>query len=82
MADPRFIHVQKCDEMDYRSFVTIDPIGILKNYISDLQDNLQKMGTQIGNLKGQMRKLVTIVEENNKEIQNNMLIAKSQRTIQ
>ncbi|MBK8054407.1 MAG: hypothetical protein IPK35_14370 [Saprospiraceae bacterium] len=57
-------------------FVTIDPIGILKNYISDLQDNLQKMGTQIGNLKGQMRKLVTIVEENNKEIQNNMLIAK------
>ena len=57
-------------------FVTIDPIGILKNYISDLQDNLQKMGTQIGNLKGQMRKLVTIVEENNKEIKNNMLIAK------
>jgi len=57
-------------------FVTIDPIGILKNYISDLQDNLQKMGTQIGNLKGQMRKLVTIVEENNKEITNSMLIAK------
>ena len=57
-------------------FVTIDPIGILKNYISDLQDNLQKMGTQIGNLKGQMRKLVTIVDENNKEINNSMLIAK------
>ncbi len=57
-------------------FVTIDPIGILKNYISDLQNNLQKMGTQIGNLKGQMRKLVTIVEENNKEITNSMLIAK------
>ncbi|MBK8516402.1 MAG: hypothetical protein IPL55_09000 [Saprospiraceae bacterium] len=57
-------------------FVTIDPIGILKNYISDLQDNLQKMGTQIGNLKGQMRKLITIVEENTKEIKNSMLIAK------
>ena len=57
-------------------FVTIDPIGILKNYISDLQDNLKKMGTQIGNLKGQMRKLVTIVEENNKEINNNMAIAR------
>ncbi len=57
-------------------FVTIDPIGILKNYISDLQKNLDKMGTQIGNLKGQMRKLVTIVDENNKEISNNMLIAK------
>ncbi|MFZ1749291.1 MAG: hypothetical protein WAU01_03835 [Saprospiraceae bacterium] len=57
-------------------FVTIDPIGILKNYISDLQDNLTKMGTQIGNLKGQMRKLVTIVEENNKEIKNSLLISK------
>lgn len=57
-------------------FVTIDPIGILKNYINDLQENLKKMGTQIGNLKGQMRKLVSIVEENNKEISNSMLIAK------
>lgn len=57
-------------------FVTIDPIGILKNYIEDLEDNLKKMGTQIGNLKGQMRKLKTIVEDNNKEISNNMLIAK------
>ena len=57
-------------------FVTIDPIGILKNYISDLQDNLTKMGTQIGGLKGQMRKLITIVEENNKEINNNMAIAR------
>lgn len=57
-------------------FVTIDPIGILKNYISDLEDNLKKMGTQISNLKGQMRKLITIVEENTKEINNSMLIAR------
>jgi len=57
-------------------FVTIDPIGILKNYISELQDNLSKMGVQIDNLKGQMRRLVTIVEENNKEIESNMIIAK------
>jgi phage shock protein A len=57
-------------------FVTIDPIGILKNYINELQDNLSKMGTQIDNLKGQMRRLVSIVEENNKEIESNMIIAK------
>jgi phage shock protein A len=57
-------------------FVTIDPIGILKNYISDLEDNLKKMGKQIGGLKGQMRKLKTIVEDNNKEIQKNMIIAR------
>ncbi len=57
-------------------FVTIDPIGILKNYVEDLEDSLGKMSKQIGNLRGQMRKLKTIMEENSKEIQNNMLIAR------
>lgn len=57
-------------------FITIDPIGILKNYIDDLKDNLKKMNKQIGNLKGQMRKLKNIVKENNAEIENNMLLAK------
>ncbi len=57
-------------------FVTIDPIGILKNYIDDLKSNLKKMSKQIGGLRGQMRKLKNIVAENNTEIQKNMLIAK------
>ncbi len=57
-------------------FVTIDPIGILKNYISDLEGNLSKMSKQIGAIKGQMRKLKTIVETNNSDITNNMLLAK------
>ena len=57
-------------------FVTIDPIGILKNYIEDLEKNLRKMSQQIGNLRGQMRKLKTIVEENTKEIEQNMAIAR------
>lgn len=56
-------------------FITIDPIGILKNYVDDLEDNLSKMSTQIGNLKGQIRKLTTNIEENNKEINQNMVIA-------
>ncbi|MEP7320486.1 MAG: hypothetical protein ABI761_01160 [Saprospiraceae bacterium] len=56
-------------------FITIDPIGILKNYVEDLEDNLSKMSTQIGNLKGQIRKLTTMVEENTKEINQNMLLA-------
>ncbi len=60
-------------------FVTIDPIGILKNYVDDLQDNLKKMSKQIGSLKGQMRKLKSIVEENNKEIEKNLLIARKAR---
>ncbi|HMP28181.1 MAG TPA: hypothetical protein PKD85_01190 [Saprospiraceae bacterium] len=57
-------------------FVTIDPIGILKNYISDLESNLAKMGKQIGELRGQMRKLQTMVTDNDKEINQQMLIAK------
>ncbi len=56
-------------------FVTIDPIGILKNYVEDLQDNLSKMSKQIGNIRGQMRKLKTQIETNEKEMENNMLIA-------
>ena len=57
-------------------FVTIDPIGILKNYISDLESNLKKMGKQIGGLKGQMRNLKMIVENNNKDIENNLALAR------
>jgi predicted nucleic acid-binding Zn-ribbon protein len=60
-------------------FVTIDPIGILKNYVDDLQDNLGKMSKQIGNIRGQMRKLKTQVEENSKEIENNLMLAKKAR---
>jgi phage shock protein A len=57
-------------------FVTIDPIGILKNYISDLESNLRKMSKQIGALKGQMRKLKTMVETNNKDMEQNLAIAR------
>lgn len=60
-------------------FVTIDPIGILKNYVDDLQDNLRKMSKQIGEIRGQMRKLKNIVADNEKEINNSLLIAKKAR---
>ncbi len=60
-------------------FVTIDPIGILKNYVEDLEDSLGKMSKQIGGLRGQMRKLKTIMQDNDKEINNSMLIAKKAR---
>ncbi len=56
-------------------FVQIDPVGILKNYVEDLKDNLRKMGKQIGNIRGQMRKLSTIMDDNNREIDKNMQLA-------
>ncbi|MEN0005383.1 MAG: hypothetical protein AAF798_14625 [Bacteroidota bacterium] len=60
-------------------FVTIDPVGILKSYVEDLQDNLVKMRKQIGVLRGQMRKLTGIMEKNNQEIEKNMKLAKVAR---
>ncbi len=56
-------------------FVNIDPIGILNSYVDSLEDNLRKMSKQIGAIRGQMRKLSTIMEQNNKEIDNNMKLA-------
>lgn len=57
-------------------FITIDPIGILKNYISDLEDNLKKMSKQIGSLRGQMRKIKNLITTNQDEIKQNLLIAR------
>lgn len=62
-------------------FVTIDPIGILKNYVDDLSDALKKMGKQIGNLRGQMRKIKTMMIDNTKEIEQNMMIARKAKEL-
>ena len=60
-------------------FVTIDPIGILKNYVESLEENLSKMSEQIGSLKGQIRKLSTSVSENSKEIETQLRMAQVAR---
>lgn len=57
-------------------FITIDPIGILKNYVQDLEKNLRKMGKQIGTIRGQMRRLKTMVKDNEQDIENNLMMAK------
>ncbi len=56
-------------------FVQIDPIGILENYIDDLKKSLRKMNQQIGNLRGQMQKLATIIQDNQRQINQNLQIA-------
>jgi len=62
-------------------FVTIDPIGILKNYVDDLQDNLTKMSKQIGALRGQMRKIKNLMQDNSKEIDQNMALARKAKEV-
>ena len=41
-----------------------------------MSDNLKKMGKQIGNLRGQMRKIKTLMMDNAKEIEQNLKIAR------
>lgn len=53
-------------------FIQIDPIGILKNYVDDLNDNLRKMNKQISKLRGQMHKLKELIVNNKKDIANNL----------
>jgi len=56
-------------------FVQIDPIGILKSFIEDLEQNLRQLSKQIGSLRGQMRQLKGTMDGNTGEIQKNMAMA-------
>jgi len=60
-------------------FVQIDPMGILKNYVSELKDNLKKMRKQIGKIRAQMHKLKEMIINNQKEIKSNMELASKAR---
>lgn len=56
-------------------FVQIDPIGILKTYVEELQNNLRKMNKQISQLRAQMHKLKELIVNNEREIDNNLKLA-------
>jgi hypothetical protein len=56
-------------------FVQIDPIGILKSYVDDLERNIHKMKRQLNMLKGQMHKLNEIIHNNKKQIESNLQLA-------
>ncbi|MES2734529.1 MAG: hypothetical protein V4714_22465 [Bacteroidota bacterium] len=60
-------------------FVQIDPIGILKSYIDSLQDNLGRMNEQITSLKGQMRKLKDLMNQNERTMTNSLSLASEAR---
>ena len=56
-------------------FVQIDPIGILKTYVEELQGNLRKMNKQISQLRAQMHKLKEVIVNNERDIRSNLQIA-------
>lgn len=53
-------------------FVQIDPIGILRSYVDEMVKNLNKLREQIGNIRGQMRHLRSLIEKNEAEIANQL----------
>jgi hypothetical protein len=60
-------------------FVQIDPIGILKNYVDDLRDNIKKMERQITQLRGQMHLLKEQILNNKKAIESSLDLASKAR---
>ncbi len=62
-------------------FITIDPIGILKNYIDDMQTNLSNLDNQISNLMGQIRKIKSLWTKNEEDIRVNLLRAKKAKEL-
>lgn len=60
-------------------FVTIDPIGILKEYVDDLRASHDKMDTQIGKLRGVLAGLNKTINENAETMKNSMALAQKAR---
>jgi hypothetical protein len=63
-------------------FVRVDPIGILKSYVDELQGNLRKMNKQISQLRAQMHKLKEIIVNNQREIKSNLQLASKAKETQ
>ncbi len=60
-------------------FVQIDPIGILRSYVEELQGNLTRMRRQINKLRGQMHKLQENIYNNKQTIEDNLELASKAR---
>ena len=60
-------------------FIQLDPIGILKGYLSDLRKNLKTMYRQMGKLRGQMHLLQEQIHLNKKDIESNLHLVNEAR---
>lgn len=71
ISDKRFWRLGKYMYMSLmrkitKIFVEIDPIGIMKNYVEELQGKLSNMNTRIAKLSGMIRQCKDEIESNNK----------------
>lgn len=60
-------------------FITIDPIGILKNFISEKKDELTRVDTQLGKLSGQIKFLQGLIITKKAEYDRAMKLAEQAR---
>lgn len=56
-------------------FITIDPIGILKNYIDVMEKKIQGIENNILKLSGQKRNIYENIQRSNKEVEEHMRMA-------
>lgn len=57
-------------------FITIDPIGIIENYIRSLKGKIENINTQLENLAGQKSKVGQQINDAKKKMQSCLKIAK------
>jgi len=60
-------------------FIELDPIGILRQHIAELQDKLRVMREQLGNLNGQIRRVERSISENTQLRENALSLAQTGR---
>lgn len=66
-----------------RRFVEIDPIAIMKTYVSSLKDNLKEISKALGSLRTQAKSLESAIEVSTKGIETSMnLAAEAQKRVQ
>jgi phage shock protein A len=53
-------------------FITIDPIGIIENYVQTLKDHLKKIDKQISNVRGQIEGLKREIKSNANKMKQNL----------
>lgn len=61
-------------------FVKLDPIRVMKNHLEDMADNIDKLSRQIGQLRGQMRNLRGIIDQNKADMQRQLLQAEKAKS--
>jgi len=80
LLDPRFRNLLSYGYKMVMRFITgliiqLDPIAIIEGYIQDLKKKRESMDQQIGNLRGQMVNLQNEMNDNTKNINNNLKLA-------